>query len=270
MICRQLRINLEMPWRFLFVLCYSIGAMTDCNAQQMFPPSPYGGAAALKTLMENELVYPRQALRDSTEGMVNLLFIVDRDGSTHDLKVWQSLSPETDKEAVRLFKKVLWHPARVGSMTMASEHYMRVEFDLKKYRHRVMHRGYDTLPAIIIPVDVSEHIWRTEELDTTATSIIPPEFEGLAEYLANIVEYPTDAFMLSIEGTVELEFVVEQHGGVSNIRAMNWVGGGCYEEAVKLCRTTRWIPAIKNGKAVRSYSQITMAFELPKEPVLDH
>jgi TonB family protein len=259
-----------MICHFLTAFGLSIALVNICSAQQMFPPSPFGGKGALKLLIENELVYPREALHDSTEGMVNLLFVVDRDGNTGNLKVWQSLSPEADREAVRLFNKVLWHPARVGSMTMASEHYMRVEFDMRKYRKMVIRRGYDTLPAIIVPVDTTEQIWRSEEIDTIATSIIPLAFAGLAEYLADKVEYPTDAFMLSIEGVVELEFVVEQHGGVSNIRALNWVGGGCYQEAVRLCRTTRWIPAIKNGKAVRSYSQITMKFELPTEPVLDH
>ena len=202
-----------MPLRALITVFFSALVVQLSMAQQRFPPSPYDGEDGLKSLVEREMVYPRKALRDSTEGMVNLLFVVDRDGSIKGLKVWQSLSPETDAEAIRVFNKVQWHPARVGSMTMASEHYMRVEFSMRKYRSAVMNRGYDTLPAIVVPIDVSEIIWRAEDIDTVATPVVPGEFTDLTTYLSSMVNYPDDAFNLNMEGRVELEFVVEQHGG---------------------------------------------------------
>lgn len=236
----------------------------------MFPPSPFGGEHSLKELLASELVYPRKALKDNTEGTVNLLFVVGRNGATQNLKVWQSLSEECDKEAVRLFRKVLWNPARVGSMAMASEHYMRVNFNLNKYRRQVMARGYDTLPAVLVPIDLSEKVWRLSPPDTLASPIVPKGAQDLNSYLQTQVSYPVDAFSLGMEGTVELEFVVEQHGGVSNIRALEWLGGGCYEEAVNLCKTLRWIPGVKNGKAVRSFAHATLSFELPEGPSLEH
>lgn len=239
-------------------------------AQDMFPPRPYGGEQALRDLQEKELVYPRKALRDSVEGTVNLLFLVDRNGITDGAQVWQSLSPECDREAIRLFKKVLWHPARVGSMAMASEHYMRVEFRLGKYRRTVMQRGYDTLPALVVPVDATEKVWRLGGSDTLARPLVPKGEVDLNSYLQRKATYPADAFNQNMEGPVELEFVVEQHGGVSNIRAVRWLGGGCYEEAVKLCKTIRWLPGVKNGKAVRSFARATLNFELPQGPSLEH
>lgn len=96
-----------MPLRALITVIFS--ALVQLSmAQQRFPPSPYDGEDGLKSLIERELVYPRKALRDSTEGVVNLLFVVDRDGSIKGLKVWQSLSAETDAEAIRVLNKVQW------------------------------------------------------------------------------------------------------------------------------------------------------------------
>lgn len=133
-----------------------------------------------------------------------------------------------------------------------------------------MNRGYDTLPAIIIPIDVSEKIWPSEEIDTIATPVVPTKFTDLTTYLSSMVNYPDDAYNLNMEGRVVLEFVVEQHGDVNNVRAVEWMGGGCYEEAERLCRSIRWTPAIKDGKAVRSFARITLDFELPKNPKFDY
>lgn len=46
-------------------------------------------------------------------GRVNVVFIVNEDGSLSDVKVIRSISPELDKEAIRVVKSMpKWNPAK--------------------------------------------------------------------------------------------------------------------------------------------------------------
>ncbi len=66
----------------------------------MFP----GGLDAYVRYLTANLQYPPKALRDKTEGTVVLEFIVDKTGEIRNVKVLHSLSPECDKEAIRMVK----------------------------------------------------------------------------------------------------------------------------------------------------------------------
>ena len=74
------------------------------------PQYPGGAVEFLKWLTRN-LRYPTVAKNNKTQGKVVAVFYVEKDGSITGLKVTQSLSPECDREALRVLAMMPnWKP----------------------------------------------------------------------------------------------------------------------------------------------------------------
>ncbi|MFZ1686766.1 MAG: energy transducer TonB [Flavobacteriales bacterium] len=227
---------------------------------QAVDPEPFGGKADLQLFIDDELVYPAAELAQGISGPVNLIFTVNSDGRVSALRIWQSLNPACDAEALRIARLVRWFPATFDGEPRATEHYLRIEFDAKRYARLEKKR---TLPrAVILDADTSGILYKAAELDSLPQPMILGGLRGLPNYLGEHMRYPKDAFARSLEGTVRLEFTVEATGNIGNVRALQSVGGGCTDEARRLIRSMRWTPGKKNGKRVRSAQEVSIVFKL--------
>lgn len=72
--------------------------------------------------------------------------------------------------------------------------------------------------------------------------------EGLQKFLSKGLQYPQAALMKSIEGTVNVSFVVEKDGSINEVHATNDIGGGCAAEAERLIKK---LPKFKPGLNAR-------------------
>ena len=92
-----------------------------------------GGMDAYVRWMSANFQYPEKALRDNVEGRVLLSFIVDKKGFINNIKVLHSLSPECDKEAVRMVKAMpRWFAAEHQGHKVNCRYIMPVVFKLNK------------------------------------------------------------------------------------------------------------------------------------------
>ncbi len=74
------------------------------------PQFPGGAVEFMKWLTKN-LQYPKKARELKRQGKVVAMFYVETDGSVSGIKVTQSLSPECDREALRVLRKMpKWTP----------------------------------------------------------------------------------------------------------------------------------------------------------------
>ena len=74
------------------------------------PKYPGGAVEFMKWLTRN-LQYPAAARSRKTQGKVVAVFYVEKDGSITGINVTQSLSPECDREALRVLRKMPnWEP----------------------------------------------------------------------------------------------------------------------------------------------------------------
>ena len=74
------------------------------------PKYPGGAVEFMKWLTRN-LQYPATARARKTQGKVVAVFYVEKDGSVTGINVTQSLSPECDREALRVLRKMpKWEP----------------------------------------------------------------------------------------------------------------------------------------------------------------
>jgi protein TonB len=175
------------------------------------------------------------------------------------------VSPECDTEALRLAALIRWSVAPGVEERRAEERHFKVPFDPKRYKRWVKQRSVVSDPLFELPVDTALTIHAMRQVSEPAKPLIKGGMKALPNHLASELRYPAEAYRYSLEGEVVVEFVVETSGSLSNMRALQDVGGGCTDEALRLLHRTPWAPAVLNGNRVRSTMQVSIQFRLPKE-----
>jgi len=104
-------------------------------------------------------------------------------------------------------------------------------------------------------------VYTKEEID------VLPEYPGGDEarikHLINNLEYPKYAREVGLEGRVEIGFIVEKDGSMSNFTAIKSVHPILDEESLRVIKLMpKWIPGKKDGKTVRVQWQIPITFTL--------
>jgi TonB family protein len=114
-----------------------------------------------------------------------------------------------------------------------------------------------------LPEQVSEKI---DEV-FTQVEVMPEPAGGLQAFMlhiANTIRYPEGAKAAGESGKVFVEFVVGADGKISNVKALQGIGYGCDEEAVRaVSASPDWKPGTVNGEpvAVRLVLPVTFALE---------
>ncbi|OCX51516.1 hypothetical protein BEL04_15945 [Mucilaginibacter sp. PPCGB 2223] len=89
--------------------------------------------------------------------------------------------------------------------------------------------------------------------------------QGWMNYLQKNLVYPEDARQKKISGRVELSFIVEKDGRISDITVEQPAGHGFDEEAVRvLQQSPAWQPGIKDGQPVRIRYHLPVSFRMMK------
>ncbi|HNM68457.1 MAG: TonB family protein [Bacteroidetes bacterium] len=230
-------------------------------AQSFAAPEPFGGAQAVKWLIEQEFVMAPEEVAMGTEGAVELAFTVQADGTPKNMRVSRTLGEANDKEALRVASLIRWFPASVGGSALDKEHTLLVPISAKRYKKA--HAKDGPPPAFVaLPADDSGMLYPDKGLDSLAAPLIAKGLRGLQAYLAENLRYPEDARRRDIQGKVGVEFTVETSGHTANVRTLDALGAGCDEEAMRLIRSIKWRPAIKDGKRVRSILKLDIVFRL--------
>ena len=229
------------------------------------PASPYGETKLVHDFICSEMVYPDAALKSGQQGEVVLKFEVNAAGKVSNIRVKQGVSPEIDREAIRVFRLLQWKPAiRLGNPVSSEEEYS-FKFNIKKYNRVCKQRGYEKQEKPYLPVDTSLVIYGLENVDKTCRPIFDTKGMTLEKFIDMNLLYPEAAFKQDISGQVVLSFVVETDGVPSNVLIISPLAGGCTEEAIRIMRLVRWMPAIKDGMAVRSRNELSITFKLDNE-----
>lgn len=93
-----------------------------------------------------------------------------------------------------------------------------------------------------------------------------PEPEGGMEafykFVGKELRYPAQANRMGVEGRVFVQFVVDEQGNVSDVKAVKGIGAGCDEEAVRVIRLTKWTPGKQRGRPVKVRMIMPVMFKL--------
>jgi periplasmic protein TonB len=96
---------------------------------------------------------------------------------------------------------------------------------------------------------------------------VMPQFPGgedaRMQYMVKAIKYPTAAKETGIQGTVNISFIVEKNGTITNTKVVKGIGSGCDEEALRVVKEMpKWKPGKHKGKAVRVQMVMPIKFAL--------
>jgi len=97
-----------------------------------------------------------------------------------------------------------------------------------------------------------------------------PQFAGgldaFYKFLGKNIRYPVTARRKNTQGRVVISFVVEADGTLSDFSVLRSVGDGIDEEAMRVIKLSpKWLPGMKNGKAVRVKYAVPISFTMTND-----
>jgi TonB family protein len=270
------------------LLCAAITVTKQTSAQTK-PDSVYqrvdikpqytGGETALENFILAQTQYPQEALNKKQEGIIEVDFILSKNGNITDIKCTNNKYPELCNEVKRVIALMpKWTPAKVKGQTVNVHHKMSIGFKLYNKQITYVIIPDETTVSIdeLIEQDIvdsdpngvdSELLSKPkrqsdEDILTFAEQM--PEFDGdLSEYLSKNISYPKIAAENKIEGKVIVQFVVEKDGSISNASVIRKVGWGMDEEALRVVSNMpTWKPGKQNGKPIRVKYNLPVNFKL--------
>lgn len=94
-------------------------------------PAFLGGASGLINFLSQNVHYPDLARVNNIQGRVIVRFIVEKDGSTNDCKIVNSVDPLLDKEAIRVVKSMpKWQPGMKDGKPVRVSYTIPISFKL--------------------------------------------------------------------------------------------------------------------------------------------
>ncbi len=115
--------------KILLTLMIVVASAFAINAadKPVFP----GGDDALKAYIDKNLKYPQDARDNGIEGVVNVAFTVNADGSIGGIKIVRMIDPDLEAEAIRLVKSMpAWEPATKNGSAVDSKAEIAIPFRL--------------------------------------------------------------------------------------------------------------------------------------------
>lgn len=99
----------------LFLIIFTLFCIGNIQALHVVVDMPEfpGGMSELMKFIQENMQYPKIAIKKGIEGRVICQFTVTKDGSIEDIIVVRGLHKSLDKEAVRVIKKMpKWKPGK--------------------------------------------------------------------------------------------------------------------------------------------------------------
>ncbi|KAF0129802.1 MAG: TonB family protein [Bacteroidetes bacterium] len=245
----------------------AVGALTlilsfSLKSQISQPAETLSSKKLIRDFFETAMNYPEKSIEAKEEGKVLVGLTVSKSGTCNNFYIIKGVSPALDAEALRLSKKILWKPAFENGQPVDAEATLEVPFNIKHYKRR---KGLSATSELIFNpnlMDTSGVIYIFAQLESRPKPLLNDKYRNLTNYISEILIYPETAKTAGIQGTVKLDFVIEEDGNTSNIRVATSVGGGCDQEAIRILQSIRWMPGRKDEKQVRCASTFEVTFLL--------
>lgn len=94
----------------------------------------------------------------------------------------------------------------------------------------------------------------------------PGGMVAFRKWIADHYSFPQEAIDAGVKGTVEVAFIVEKDGSLSDFRVLQDLGHGTGEAAVALLKkSAKWSPALENGRPVRMNYTLPIRLDLSPE-----
>ncbi len=208
---------------------------------------------SLSNFLNQNIKYPAAMRQANVQGIVNVAFVVEADGSISDIKATSSPGYGSGEEAERVMAlSPKWTPAYQNGKPVRVMYTIPIKFSSG---------NVENVPPVADAADKNKVFIVTENLP-----VFPGGQSKFNEFLRNNIKYPELMQKANVGGKVYVEFIVETDGSLSNIAAIRnseYPGYGSGEEAERVVALSpKWTPGYNNGKPVRSSLTIPISFTL--------
>ncbi len=159
-------------------------------------PEPIGGIMAI----QQNVVYPESARRDSVEGTVYVEAFIDEQGNVVRTSIVKGVREDLDKAASDAVAKVKFSPGKLQGKAVKVKLAIPIRFKLGRGQVAPF-TGKVNEPTVII-------------------------VQG-PQAVAKLIRYPTLAIKAGIEGTVFANVVLDEHRSVKQVTIVRGIGAGC-------------------------------------------
>ena len=206
-----------------------------------------GGIAAIKEYLKANNKYPSPGRGKSV--YVNVVCMVDTDGSISDVRKISSVDSLLDAEAIRLVQEMpKWIPGRRSGEPFRRSQIIPVEFD---------------------NTNVDWDKWAKENNGDDIFLVVedPPEFPGgasaLLSFLNEHIRYPQICRENGIQGRVLVQFTVDKDGSIVDPAVVREVNPNLDREALRVISIMpKWKPGQQRGKPARVRYTLPINFRL--------
>lgn len=230
--------ELFKPFVLLFILCgsYYANGQSKTIENEVFTivesmPEFPGGKNAMHTFIGNNLGYPEKAIENKTEGRIYLNFIVETDGSISNIKILRGIGSGCDEEALRVVSLFpIWKPGMHKGQNVRVSYNLPILFKLQIVEDLQVYYEADTLPGFYGGID------------------------ALNLFINSNLKYPINILIDNIIDTVNILYVVEIDGSISNATLRNKkenMNAYDFEAIRSVSELPKFEPGYINGKAVR-------------------
>ncbi len=240
----------------IFLIIYQVSFSQHIRMQ----PEIIGGQYNYKMILDQEMYYPQAAIEAYAEGEIIIGFVVGTNGIAKNYEVIQSVHPELDEAYINVLKHILWKPGREDGAVTAFKTQYSEKFKINKYKKLIRRRYYDKPEYPFNPHGNVYQIAFSKNLEQKAKPYYKDQEVNIFKFIQEYIKIPDAAVKQGIKGEVEVSFIVEASGRLSNFKEIKGIGGGCTEEAYRLIQMLHWEPAKENGEYVRSEYQIQVNF----------
>lgn len=216
--------------------------------------------------MSAALRYPAGVPRESIVDTVNILYVVETDGSLTNIILKDSKNELNafDYEAIRVIEKLSgrFKPGYIDDEPVRVRLFVSVVFD---------YNNIDTLDCKLMTYsyDDSDFIYykQPDEVFTVVEEM--PEYPGgmdmLFKFLGENIRYPAEAKNNHEQGRVFINFVVEKDGSISNAKVLRGAAPSLDAEALRVINLMpNWKPGMQRGKPMRVGYNLPVKFTLQK------
>ena len=118
-----------------------------------------GGKSALMKYISEHLQYPKDALEQKVEGIVRVWYEVNDKGEVSDAKIFRSLSPSCDKEALRLVRTLHYGRPKNMNLRVKTSFHINIRFSLKEATQQVTYTYVPTQEPKNTPSQPAQHTY---------------------------------------------------------------------------------------------------------------
>jgi TonB family protein len=224
------------------------------NTVEQMPEFP-GGDEALHKFIQSQLEYPAMEKSNDIQGRVVVRGIVEKDGSYSELVVKKGLSPNIDKEALRILGLLpKFSPGKQQGAPIRVYYFIPIMFKLNSELNNSVQKS-------------SAEANKTADSNAVySTADQMPEFPGgedsLQRFFKNRIMYPARDKQNNVHGIVVVKITIEKDGSHTDPSIIKSISPDIDIEALRiLSRLPKFKPGINKGKAVRVSYIIPIIFK---------